>query len=135
MSQRTVVRADPELAFNGEHIFDDHIAIDLRRLFMVLHVDGVDVSLGVDLADNIRTFDTQFGNLRRDASKNIDLSLGKNFAFGERRYVQLRLETFNTTNHVTLGAPSISPTTTAFGTISTQSNSPRALQVGLRFVW
>lgn len=31
----------------------------------------------VQLADNIRTFHTQFGNLRRDASKNIDLSLGK----------------------------------------------------------
>src|SRR5262249_570301 len=52
-------------------------------------------------ADNIRFFDTQFGNLRRDASKNIDMSVSKNFAFAERRYLQIRIETFNTTNRVT----------------------------------
>ena len=86
-------------------------------------------------ADNIRTFDTQFGNLRRDASKNLDLSMSKNFAFGERRYVQFRAESFNVTNRVTLGAPNITPTSTAFGTISTQSNSPRGMQLGARVVW
>jgi hypothetical protein len=84
---------------------------------------------------NIRTFDTQFGNLRRDASKNLDLSVDKNFAFAERRYLQLRFETFNTTNRVTFGTPSLIATSTVFGTITTQSNSPRAVQLGARFVW
>ena len=84
---------------------------------------------------NIRTFDTQFGNLRRQPSKNVDLSVDKNFPFAERRYLQLRVETFNTTNRVTFGAPSLSATASTFGVISTQSNSPRAVQLGARVVW
>lgn len=84
---------------------------------------------------NVRTFDTQFGNLRRDASKNLDLSMDKNFLFGERRYLQLRFETFNTTNRVTFGGPTLTVTSTAFGTITTQSNSPRSVQLGARVVW
>jgi len=84
---------------------------------------------------NIRTFDTQFGNIRRDASKNLDLSVDKNFMLAERRYVQLRFETFNTTNRVTFGSPSLSATSSTFGTITVQSNSPRAVQLGARLVW
>jgi hypothetical protein len=87
------------------------------------------------LASNIRTFDTQFGNLRRDASKNLDLSMSKNFPFGEQRYFQLRVEAFNVTNRVTLGIPNITPTSTAFGTIGSQANSARIMQFGARIVW
>ena len=84
---------------------------------------------------NIRTFGSEFGNLRRDASKNLDLSASKDFPFGERRYVQLRIETFNITNHVTFAAPNLSPTSSAFGTIASQANSPRYIQLGARVVW
>jgi len=83
----------------------------------------------------IRTFGSEFGNLRRDASKNLDLSASKDFPFGERRYVQLRIETFNITNHVTFAAPNLSPTSSAFGTIASQANSPRYIQLGARVVW
>ena len=84
---------------------------------------------------NIRYFGSQFGNLRRAPSENLDFSVDKNFKFTERRYVQLRVETFNTLNHVTFGAPSLSATSSTFGTITTQSNSPRVVQLGLRVVW
>ena len=80
-------------------------------------------------------FGSEFGNLRRDASKNLDLSASKDFPFGERRYVQLRIETFNITNHVTFAAPNLSPTSSAFGTIASQANSPRYIQLGARVVW
>jgi hypothetical protein len=36
-------------------------------------------------SQNIRYFDSQFGNLRRDWSKNLDLSMSKDFKFTERR--------------------------------------------------
>jgi hypothetical protein len=86
-------------------------------------------------ANNIRYFGSQFNNLRRAASKNVNLSASKNFAFKERKYLQLRIETFNTTNHVTFGAPNITPTSTSFGKITSQANSPRAVQLGARLVW
>jgi len=88
------------------------------------------------LVYNIRTFDTTFNNLRRDATKNLDASLLKNFLFSERgAYLQLRFETFNTTNRVGFAAPNLTPTNSTFGTIGAQANTPRRVQLGARLVW
>lgn len=87
------------------------------------------------LVFNIRTFNTLFGNLRRDATKNLDLSVNKKFSFTERTYFQLRFETFNTTNRVGFGAPQLTPTNATFGQITTQANTPRRVQIGARLVW
>jgi len=87
------------------------------------------------LADNIRTFNNQFNNLRRDMTKQLDLTLSKSFKFAERRYIQFRLEAFNATNRVTFGGPQTNPTNSAFGTISSQANTPRRIESGLRLVW
>jgi len=88
------------------------------------------------LSDHIRTFDTYFNNLRRDPTKNLDMSMLKRFSLGERRYAQLRFETFNTTNRVTFSAPAqLNPTNSAFGRISSQANNPRKIQLGARVVW
>jgi hypothetical protein len=84
---------------------------------------------------NIRTLDTAFNNLRADGVKNLDASILKNFSLGEKKYVQFRFETFNTTNRVAFSAPNLTATSTAFGTISAQSNTPRRVQLGLRVVW
>jgi hypothetical protein len=84
---------------------------------------------------NIRTFDEYYNNLRRDMTKNLDLSMMKKFPFGERRYVQVRFEAFNATNRVTFGAPQLSPTNAAFGLITTQANTPRRVETGIRLVW
>ncbi len=88
-------------------------------------------------ADSIRTFDLQFNNLRRDATKQLDSTLSKSFKFTEngKRYVQFRLEAFNLTNRVTFGAPQLNPTNAAFGQISTQANTPRRVESGIRLVW
>jgi hypothetical protein len=87
------------------------------------------------LADNIRTFDTQFNNLRMDPMKNFDVSMRKKFVFGERKYVEVRFEGFNITNRVGFSTPNTSPTSSAFGTITTQANAPRRIQMGARLVW
>ncbi len=84
---------------------------------------------------NVRTFDEYFNNLRRDMTKNLDLSMMKKFAFGDRRYVQVRFEAFNATNRVTFAAPQLSPTNAAFGEISSQANTPRRIETGVRVVW
>jgi hypothetical protein len=87
------------------------------------------------LVDNIRTFDNQFNNLRRDMVKQLDATLSKSFKFAEKRYVQFRVEAFNMTNRVTFGGPQTNPTNSAFGTISSQANTPRRVESGLRLVW
>ena len=87
------------------------------------------------LVDNVRTFDNQFNNLRRDMVKQLDATLSKSFKFAEKRYFQFRLEAFNLTNRVTFGAPQTAPTNSAFGTIGSQANTPRRVEAGLRLVW
>lgn len=86
-------------------------------------------------ADNIRTLNTMFNNLRADGVKNLDASMLKNFSFGEKKYVQIRFETFNLTNRVAFSAPNLTATSAAFGTIAAQSNTPRRIQLGARVVW
>ncbi len=87
------------------------------------------------LVDNIRYFDQQFNNLRRDMTKQLDATFSKSFKLNEKRYFQFRVEAFNVTNRVTFGGPQTNPTNSAFGTIASQANTPRRIESGLRLVW
>ncbi|HEY3839437.1 MAG TPA: carboxypeptidase-like regulatory domain-containing protein [Bryobacteraceae bacterium] len=87
------------------------------------------------LADNIRTFDNQFNNLRRDPTKQLDVSMTKNFSIRERASIQIRLEAFNVTNRVTFGAPNTTPTAAAFATIGSQANTPRRMESAVKLIW
>ena len=59
----------------------------------------------------------------------------KRFNVGERKYMQIRFESFNLTNRVTFAAPSLSATSTTFALITSQANTPRRIQIGARLVW
>jgi len=84
---------------------------------------------------HIRTLPTTFSNLRQDGINNFDASVIKKFAVGEQRYFQFRMEAFNVLNHPTFDAPDTKITSSTFGVINSQSNRPRQLQMGLRFVF
>ena len=103
---------------------------------LAFNTNQFDTITSHQLASDIRTFDNQFNNLRRDPTKQLDMTLSKKFTLGERgRYLQVRFEAFNLTNHVTFGPPNTAPTNAAFGQISTQANTPRRIETGLRLVW
>lgn len=87
------------------------------------------------LGNNVRTFPTQFGNLRQDGANNIDLSLLKNTRISEKLNFQLRFEVFNAFNHPEFSGPNLSATSSAFGTITGQNNLSRTVQMGARLVW
>ena len=95
---------------------------------------------------NVQAFALQpfgtYGNLGRNTLIgpgifDVDFSTLKNFNFTERRYVQLRVESFNVLNHPNFGDPNVSLTSGAFGTInSTRSTiAMRQLQFGLKLVF
>ncbi len=87
-------------------------------------------------SDTIRTFSTTFGNLRQQDLNELDASILKNFNFNESTYFQLRLEAYNVLNHPVFAAPTVSSATSStFGLIQSQANSPRAIQIGARFVF
>lgn len=74
-------------------------------------------------------------NIRNDGVKNFDLSLFKQFAPIEWLRVQFRVEALNAFNTPRFGSPSTSVTSTTFGQITSQANSPRQLQFGLKLLW
>jgi hypothetical protein len=82
---------------------------------------------------NYRTFPQFYG--RQDATNNLDASILKDFHAGDRFKLQYRFEAYNVLNHTSFGAPTLSPTSGTFGTITSTSSVPRVLQQGLRLVF
>lgn len=78
-----------------------------------------------------------FSDLRRDGYRNADLSLLKNFYFFEARHkIQLRAEFINAFNLVVFGTPGSNVSDQAnFGRITTQGNTPRNIQLVLRYTF
>jgi hypothetical protein len=114
--------------------------------------NGKDATLSGKMSDRLlRYFDTSafsfnapftFGNaprlmpnLRSPGVANFDMSLFKNTNINERFRVQFRAEAFNAFNRVQFGVPNTNINSSAFGVISSQQNSPRNFQLGLRLLF
>jgi len=74
-------------------------------------------------------------DVRGPSTQNIDFSLFKNFKPIERLTVELRAEAFNLLNQVVFGMPGTSINSNTFGVISSQANSPRSIQFGLKLLF
>ena len=70
--------------------------------------------------------------LSADGIINIDSTLKRNFTFSESKYIEFRLEAFNTANHPTFSAPNKSIGTSSAGTITSTLNSNRILEAALK---
>jgi hypothetical protein len=84
---------------------------------------------------HLRTFPTTFMNARTDGINQLDTSILKRFAIGERRSFELRGEFYNTGNHTIFGPPSTTASSSGFGAITTQANTPRSVQLVARIYW
>lgn len=73
-------------------------------------------------------------DVRTDGVKNVDMTVSKNVIVARAR-LQLRADIFNVFNRTQFGAPNGTVTNAAFGTVSTQANSPREIQLGLKLYW
>lgn len=87
------------------------------------------------LASNLRTFPTRFNNLRQDKVQQVDFSIIKGFRITEKVKMTYRCEFFNSTNRVIFNAPDLGPTSSTFGRILGQANTPRRIQMALRLVF
>jgi hypothetical protein len=87
---------------------------------------------------NVRRFPTTLPNVRFMAHHLMDLGLTKNFRFGDRVRVQVRLEALNAENYTLFGIGNLTTTsnTATFGRLSNIDSStvmkPRDLQLGVR---
>jgi hypothetical protein len=89
----------------------------------------------LQLQYNVRTFPFRLGNVRGDELNNWDLSVMKRTKITERFNLELRGEFINAFNHVTFAAPSTTPSSTAFGTVTSESSFPRQVQLGMKVIF
>ena len=87
------------------------------------------------LASNLRTFPTRFGALRADKVQQVDFSIIKGFRITEAVKLTYRCEFFNSTNRAIFNAPDLGPTSSTFGKVLSQANTPRRIQMALRLVF
>ena len=74
-------------------------------------------------------------SLRADAIDNWDMSLIKDTNLTERFKLRFRWELFNSFNRPQFGSPNVNPSSSAYGTITSQANSPRAMQGALELIF
>ena len=80
-----------------------------------------------------------FGNLSRNAlrgpgSWSTDCALAKQFHFTETKYLQVRAEAYDLTNHNNLTNPNVTMSSVDFTRITTPSGN-RTMQMALRFIF
>jgi hypothetical protein len=73
--------------------------------------------------------------VRSFPSLNENISLAKKFAINERASVDFRWEAFNLFNRVRFGSGGTNLDSPTFGVVTSQSNDPRRMQLGLKLYW
>jgi len=87
------------------------------------------------LASNLQILSSQFSTVRGDGVHQFDLSVLKDTRVKERATIEFRAEAYNAFNTPMFGAPSTSPTSTAFGAVTTQFSYPRTIQIALKILF
>ncbi|MBZ5666365.1 MAG: TonB-dependent receptor [Acidobacteriia bacterium] len=72
-------------------------------------------------------------NARGPGIKNLDLGIFKDFPIREGMKAEVRAEFLNATNTVRFATPSSFQGDTGFGLVTTQANTPRRIQLAVRF--
>jgi hypothetical protein len=82
------------------------------------------------------TFGVQQRNgIRGPSFWTTDASLRKNFPILDRLTMQFRFDVFDFLNHPNWGGPNVTPTSGAFGTITSKTNDDRQLQLALKMIF
>lgn len=79
-----------------------------------------------------------FSNIRIPGTQNADLALFKEIPLNPLRegsHLEFRVESFNALNHPQFAAPNGNIDNGSFGQITSQANSPREVQLGLKLYW
>jgi hypothetical protein len=84
------------------------------------------------LASNLRTLSTRFSGVRSPGVNIWDISAVKNFSIHEKWRLQFRAEALNAMNHSNLNPPTLDPTSTLFGKITSTPGYPRFIHFGLK---
>ncbi len=89
----------------------------------------------IQMGNNVRYFPSTLPNVRTANLHLMDLGLSKNFALTKRVRLQVRIEALNALNYTVLWSPDQNPRNATFGYVTTDRNTPRDVQLGLRLTF
>jgi hypothetical protein len=89
----------------------------------------------IQMGNTVRYFPSTLPHVRTDDLHLLDLGLSKAFSMTRGMKLQLRLEAINALNYTVLWNPNLTVNNANFGKVSTDRNSPRDFQIGLRFTF
>jgi hypothetical protein len=81
------------------------------------------------------TLGTRVPDIFGHYANNLDFSLFKQFAVTEKTRLQFRAEAFNAFNRVQFGGINTTVTSGSFGFVTSQANTPRQMQFGLKLLF
>jgi hypothetical protein len=106
-----------------------------RTIQRAFNTSGFEQNSANQLQFNYRTFPSRLNNVRADGTNMWDLSVMKNTRFKERYNIQFRAEFLNAWNHPNFAGPNSSPTSSAFGQVTSQRGYPRRIQMMTKFIF
>jgi len=120
-----------DVIYNGGAL--NSLKVDPGNVTAAFDVTQFDRTHTLITANHIRTLPTMVTHARADGINSLDLSLSKANQLTEKLSMQFRCDFFNSLNHPQFAAPNLTPTSSAFGTISSQANLPRQIQLSVKF--
>jgi hypothetical protein len=117
--------------FNG-NLHDIELPSDERTIYQWFNTSLFNTNPAQQLADNIITMPLRLACVRDGGLNEMDTSLIKDIRLHEQVSLQLRGEFINALNHPTFAAPNTTPSSTAFGAVTTLNQGARTSQVGLK---
>lgn len=117
------------------NLSDIRLSAGDRSISHWFNTSGFNTNSSQQLADNIRTFPLRLSNVRSDAQYLWSFSLAKDFPVHNDIRLQLRGEAYNALNHPNMNAPSVSPTSSTFGVVSSQDGFSRTINIAMRLLF
>lgn len=96
---------------------------------------GFETDPSQQLEFNVRTLSSRFAGIRGDGINQLNLSVIKNTTLRETATLQFRAEAINAFNHAQFANPVTDPTSQAFGMVTYEKGSARAIQLGLKLLF
>ncbi len=87
------------------------------------------------LGSNVQRLSSRFSGIRSDGINQWDISMIKNTEIREGMRLQFRAEFFNAWNHPQFSAPNSTPSSSAFGMVTAESQWPRCIMFGLKLLF
>jgi len=117
--------------FNGD-IKSIELPKDQRSVDNWFNTAGFERAGAKQLASNLRTFPLRFSGVRGDGQARWDFTAQKHIPIREKVQLTLRADIFNALNHANLQTINVSPTSSAFGTVTSLNGGPRQIQVSAK---